>query len=84
MPLVGILRRLRRRHSRHQFTVREIPLDLARKNFKINVSKPLELAKGFIAKWVKQQKQAKIILASSMGGLFTPAGWGTEHAGVDR
>lgn len=57
--------------------VSEIPLDLVRKNYEINVFKPLELTQGFIAKWVKEGKKAKIVFTSSMGGLFTPAGWGT-------
>ncbi|MGQ1605505.1 SDR family oxidoreductase [Acinetobacter baumannii] len=57
--------------------VSEIPLDLVRRNYETNVFKPLELTQGFIAKWIKQKKQAKIVFTSSMGGLFTPAGWGT-------
>lgn len=58
--------------------VSEIPLDLVRKNYEINVFKPLELTQGFIAKWVKEGKPGKkIVFTSSMGGLFTPAGWGT-------
>lgn len=57
--------------------VSEIPIDLVRRNYETNVFKPLELTQGFIAKWVKQKKSAKIVFTSSMGGLFTPAGWGT-------
>lgn len=57
--------------------VSEIPLDLVRKNYEINVFKPLELTQAFIRKWIDQGKQAKIVFTSSMGGLFTPAGWGT-------
>lgn len=58
--------------------VSEIPLDLVRKNYEINVFKPLELTQAFIAKWVKEGKPGKkIVFTSSMGGLFTPAGWGT-------
>lgn len=57
--------------------VSEIPIDLVRRNYETNVFKPLELTQGFIAKWVKQKKRAKIVFTSSMGGLFTPAGWGT-------
>lgn len=57
--------------------VSEIPLDLVRKNYEINVFKPLELTQAFIRKWIGQGKQAKIVFTSSMGGLFTPAGWGT-------
>jgi NAD(P)-dependent dehydrogenase (short-subunit alcohol dehydrogenase family) len=57
--------------------VSEIPIELVRRNYEVNVFKPLELTQGFIAKWVAQKKQAKIVFTSSMGGLFTPAGWGT-------
>ena len=57
--------------------VSEIPLDLFRKNYEINVFKPLELTQGFIRKWIDQSKAGKIVFTSSMGGLFTPAGWGT-------
>jgi NAD(P)-dependent dehydrogenase (short-subunit alcohol dehydrogenase family) len=57
--------------------VSEIPLDLFRRNYEINVFKPLELTQGFIARWVRENKKAKIVFTSSMGGLFTPAGWGT-------
>ncbi len=58
--------------------VSEIPLDLVRRNYEINVFKPLELTQAFIAKWVKQRTPGKkIVFTSSMGGLFTPAGWGT-------
>ena len=57
--------------------VSEIPLDLVRKNYEINVFKPLELTQRFIARWVREGRQAKIVFTSSMGGLFTPAGWGT-------
>ncbi len=39
--------------------------------------KPLELTQGFIKRWVAEGKKAKIVFTSSMGGLFTPAGWGT-------
>lgn len=64
--------------------VSEIPLDLLRHNYEANVFKPLELTQGFIKKWVAAKKKAKIVFTSSMGGLFTPAGWGpyvsTKHA----
>jgi NAD(P)-dependent dehydrogenase (short-subunit alcohol dehydrogenase family) len=57
--------------------VSEIPLDLVRHNYEVNVFRPLELTQGFIKKWVAAKKKAKIVFTSSMGGLFTPAGWGT-------
>lgn len=57
--------------------VSEIPIDLVRRNYEVNVFKPLELTQGFIKKWIAAGKKAKIVFTSSMGGLFTPAGWGT-------
>ena len=57
--------------------VSEIPLDLFRRNYETNVFRPLELTQGFIKRWVAEGKKAKIVFTSSMGGLFTPAGWGT-------
>jgi len=57
--------------------VSEIPLDLVRRNYEVNVFKPLELTQGFIRQWIAAGKKGKIVFTSSMGGLFTPAGWGT-------
>ncbi|MEQ8177636.1 MAG: SDR family oxidoreductase, partial [Amphiplicatus sp.] len=62
----------------------EIPMDLVRKNYEVNVFKPLELTQRFVRKWIDAKKKAKIVFTSSMGGLFTPANWGvyvsTKHA----
>ncbi|WP_159718232.1 SDR family oxidoreductase [Geminicoccus flavidas] len=62
----------------------EIPLDLVRKNYEVNVFLPLQLTQGFVRKWIDRKKPAKIVFTSSMGGLFTPANWGvyvsTKHA----
>jgi NAD(P)-dependent dehydrogenase (short-subunit alcohol dehydrogenase family) len=62
----------------------EIPVELVRRNYETNVFKPLELTQGFIKKWVATKRKAKIVFTSSMGGLFTPAGFGvyvsTKHA----
>jgi NAD(P)-dependent dehydrogenase (short-subunit alcohol dehydrogenase family) len=64
--------------------VSEIPVDLVRRNFEINVHAPLALTQGFIRKWIQQKKAGKIVFTSSMGGLFTPPGFGiyvsTKHA----
>jgi len=62
----------------------EIPLELVRANYETNVFAPLELAQQFITKWINANKPGKIVFTSSMGGLFTPAGYGiyvsTKHA----
>jgi NAD(P)-dependent dehydrogenase (short-subunit alcohol dehydrogenase family) len=64
--------------------VSEIPIDLVRRNFEANVFAPLALTQGFIRKWVQAKKPGKIVFTSSMGGLFTPPGFGvyvsTKHA----
>ncbi|WP_457325168.1 SDR family oxidoreductase [Roseateles sp. P5_E11] len=64
--------------------VSEIPIDLVRKNFEVNVFAPLALTQGFIRNWIAKKKKAKIVFTSSMGGLFTPPGYAvytsTKHA----
>jgi NAD(P)-dependent dehydrogenase (short-subunit alcohol dehydrogenase family) len=64
--------------------VSEIPVDLLRRNFETNVFAPLSLAQKFIRRWVDEDRPGKIVFTSSMGGLFTPAGFGpyvsTKHA----
>jgi NAD(P)-dependent dehydrogenase (short-subunit alcohol dehydrogenase family) len=64
--------------------VSEIPLDLVRANFETNVFAPLALAQGFIRRFVDEKRPGKVVFTSSMGGLFTPAGFGaycaTKHA----
>ncbi|MEY4511569.1 MAG: hypothetical protein RLZZ450_3691 [Pseudomonadota bacterium] len=64
--------------------VSEIPVELVRHNFEVNVFRPLAFTQGFIKRWVAEKKKAKIVFTSSVGGLFTPAGWGpyvsTKHA----
>jgi NAD(P)-dependent dehydrogenase (short-subunit alcohol dehydrogenase family) len=63
----------------------EMPVDLVRRNYEVNVFLPLQLTQGFVKKWIEQKQQGKkIVFTSSMGGLFTPANWGvyvsTKHA----
>jgi NAD(P)-dependent dehydrogenase (short-subunit alcohol dehydrogenase family) len=55
----------------------EIPIDLVRHNFEVNVFLPLQLTQGFVRKWIEAKQQGKVVFTSSMGGLFTPANWGT-------
>jgi NAD(P)-dependent dehydrogenase (short-subunit alcohol dehydrogenase family) len=55
----------------------EIPIALVRKNYEVNVFLPLELTQGVVQKWVREGKKGKVVFTSSMGGLFTPANWGT-------
>jgi NAD(P)-dependent dehydrogenase (short-subunit alcohol dehydrogenase family) len=62
----------------------EIPVDLVRRNYEINVFLPLVLTQGVVQRWVADKKKGKVVFTSSMGGLFTPANWGiyvsTKHA----
>ena len=62
----------------------EIPVELVRHNYEVNVFLPLQLTQRFVRKWTDAKKKAKIVFTSSMGGLFTPANWGvyvsTKHA----
>ena len=55
----------------------EIPIDLVRRNYEVNVFLPLVLTQGVVQKWVRQGRKGKVVFTSSMGGLFTPANWGT-------
>ena len=57
----------------------EIPVDLVRRNFEVNVFLPLQLTQGVLRKWITagEARGRKIVFTSSMGGLFTPANWGT-------
>ena len=57
----------------------EIPVDLVRRNYEINVFLPLQLTQGVVQRWVRERttQGKKIVITSSMGGLFTPANWGT-------
>ena len=57
----------------------EIPIDLVRKNFEVNVFLPLVLTQRVVRKWIDEgsAQGKKVLFTSSMGGLFTPANWGT-------
>lgn len=55
----------------------EIPIGLVRRNYEINVFLPLILTQKVVQKWVSQGRTGKVVFTSSMGGLFTPANWGT-------
>nr|WP_281721918.1 SDR family oxidoreductase [Nitrosomonas nitrosa] len=57
----------------------EIPVELVRDNYEVNVFLPLQLTQGIVQRWVREGKARgkKVVFTSSMGGLFTPANWGT-------
>jgi short-subunit dehydrogenase len=62
----------------------EIPIELVRRTYEVNVFLPLVLTQSIVQKWVRDGKNGKVIFTSSMGGLFTPANWSayvsTKHA----
>ncbi|MEI9988196.1 MAG: SDR family oxidoreductase [Aliidongia sp.] len=64
--------------------IAEIPLDLVRRNFEINVFAPLALTQQVVKTWVAAKKPGKVVFVSSMGGLFSPPGFAayaaTKHA----
>lgn len=50
--------------------IAEQPIDLIRSMFDVNVFGALDLAQGFIKKFI-EKKEGKIVFTSSMGGLWT-------------
>jgi NAD(P)-dependent dehydrogenase (short-subunit alcohol dehydrogenase family) len=64
--------------------IAEIPLDLVRRNFEVNVFAPLAFTQQFVRTWVLAKKPGKVVFVSSMGGLFSPPGFAayaaTKHA----
>ncbi|WET50125.1 SDR family oxidoreductase [Chryseobacterium indologenes] len=51
--------------------IAEQPIDLIRSMFDVNVFGGLELAQGFIKKFIDQKKPGKIVFTTSMGELWT-------------
>jgi NAD(P)-dependent dehydrogenase (short-subunit alcohol dehydrogenase family) len=64
--------------------IAEVPIDLLRQNFEVNVFAPLALTQQVIRRWVTSHRTGKIVFVSSMGGLFSPPGFSpyaaTKHA----
>jgi NAD(P)-dependent dehydrogenase (short-subunit alcohol dehydrogenase family) len=64
--------------------IAEIPLDLVRRNFEVNVFAPLALTQHVVKNWVAGGIHGKVVFVSSMGGLFSPPGFSayaaTKHA----
>lgn len=64
--------------------IAEIPIDLVRRNFEVNVFAPLALTQQIVKKWVLAKTPGKVVFISSMGGLFSPPGFAayaaTKHA----
>ena len=64
--------------------IAEIPVELVRRNFEINVFGPLNLTQQIVKKWISTNTPGKVVFVSSMGGLFSPPGFAayaaTKHA----
>jgi NAD(P)-dependent dehydrogenase (short-subunit alcohol dehydrogenase family) len=64
--------------------VSEMPIDLVRKNYEVNVFAPLALTQRVVRKWIRNNTKGKIVFTSSVVGLITPDGMGcyssTKHA----
>src|ERR1700735_1110973 len=56
----------------------EIPLDLVRRNFEVNVFAPLDLTQRVVKRWVTLKTQGKIVFLSSILGVVIP------HSGTDN
>jgi NAD(P)-dependent dehydrogenase (short-subunit alcohol dehydrogenase family) len=64
--------------------ISEIPLDLVRRNFEINVFASLDLTQRTVKRWVRSRTRGKIVFLSSILGVVSPPMVGaysaTKHA----
>jgi NAD(P)-dependent dehydrogenase (short-subunit alcohol dehydrogenase family) len=64
--------------------ISEIPLDLVRRNFEINVFAPLDFTQRVVKRWVRSKTRGKIVFLSSILGVVSPPMVGaysaTKHA----
>lgn len=64
--------------------IAEIPLDLVRHNFEVNVFAPLAFTQKVVRNWIAAKTEGKVVFMSSMGGLFSLPGFSayaaTKHA----
>ncbi len=64
--------------------IAEIPLELVRHNFEVNVFAPLQLTQEVVKRWTGAGRRGRVVFVSSMGGLFSPPGFSayaaTKHA----
>jgi NAD(P)-dependent dehydrogenase (short-subunit alcohol dehydrogenase family) len=62
----------------------EIPIDIVRHGFEVNVFAPLVLTQRVVRRWIGAGRSGKVVFISSMGGLFSPPGFApyaaTKHA----
>ena len=64
--------------------ISEIPLDLVRQNFEVNVFAPLDLTQLVVKRWVRSKTQGKVVFLSSVLRVLSPPMVGaysaTKHA----
>ena len=64
--------------------ISEIPLELVRQNFEVNVFAPLDLTQRVVKHWVRSKIQGKVVFLSSILGVVSPPMVGaysaTKHA----
>jgi NAD(P)-dependent dehydrogenase (short-subunit alcohol dehydrogenase family) len=64
--------------------ISEIPMDLVRRNFEINLFAPLDLTQRVVRRWVKSKTKGKVVFLSSVLGVLSPPMVGaysaTKHA----
>jgi NAD(P)-dependent dehydrogenase (short-subunit alcohol dehydrogenase family) len=52
--------------------ISEIPMDLVRRNFEVNVFAPLNLTQRVVKRWVRSKTQGKVVFLSSVLGVVSP------------
>ncbi len=64
--------------------IAEIPMDIVRQNFEVNVFALLDLTQRVVRRWVQNQVKGKVVFISSILGVVSPAMVGsysaTKHA----
>ena len=64
--------------------IAEVPLEVVRRTFEVNVFATLALTQSIVKRWVRSKIEGKVVFISSMGGLFSPPGFApyaaTKHA----
>ena len=64
--------------------ISEIPMDLVRRNFEVNVFAPLDLTQRVVQRWVRSKTRGKVVFLSSALGVVSPPMVGaysaTKHA----
>src|ERR1700733_221382 len=60
--------------------ISEIPVDLVRRNFEVNVFAQLDLTQRVVKRWIRSKKRGKVVFLSSVLGVLSPPMVGTYSA----